>query len=274
MPFVIGMILSSFAGPPADIRVLLGSLMQLDAIGTVLGVLSIIPIGGQLFETAEVARRAVRAASRMPAERLPNLLRAINRLPIPAGARDEIINAFIGNELRALTDAGMTAAGKARLLDGATDFKALKRAIDGAAQREPNAPFMGSFREGEAFVRSGDILGTGQTFNFLPKGKGFAEPLTAGPRRWRIVDGWDPALQFAREAKVGFQCPRPGCDDKIVAQIMKDKRLLKNGNFRAVEWHFFPSGSSNTIGADPRIIEALQSTVDGLPGITYYIHLP
>jgi len=55
---------------------------------------------------------------------------------------------------------------------------------------------------------------------------------------------------------------------------MKDKRLLKNGNFRAVEWHFFPSGSSNTIGADPRIIEALQSTVDGLPGITYYIHLP
>ncbi len=41
------------------------------------------------------------------------------------------------------------------------------------------------------------------------------------------------------------------------------------GRVDGIEWPFFPSSRSGTIGADPAIIKALQDA-----GIPYFFHLP
>lgn len=70
--------------------------------------------------------------------------------------------------------------------------------------------------------------------------------------------------------KVGYQGAWPWSRARILAQIEKDAALLAaGGEVKRVEWHFFASGRSGTIGAHPEIIARLQES-----GIPYYIHLP
>jgi len=55
----------------------------------------------------------------------------------------------------------------------------------------------------------------------------------------------------------------------IRQQINRDKELLSGGQLRNIEWHFFPSGRSNTIGMTKALKERLN-----VAGIPYTIYLP
>lgn len=70
---------------------------------------------------------------------------------------------------------------------------------------------------------------------------------------------------IAREAKTGYV----RYSRRTVTQIRKDGLLIRAGQIDDARWHFLPSGRSNTVGADPRILDLLDAY-----GIGYTIHLP
>ena len=55
---------------------------------------------------------------------------------------------------------------------------------------------------------------------------------------------------------------------KVLA-IEKDVKLFDIGELSDIEWHFFSSGRSNSIGADKRILDLLDAN-----NIPYFFHIP
>ncbi len=86
-----------------------------------------------------------------------------------------------------------------------------------------------------------------------------------GTAGYRFVDAFDPATLVAREAKTG----RADLTPFIQRQIDKDVLLRARGTFSEVEWHFFPSAASETLGPTKALIDELNAK-----GIPYVIHLP
>ena len=70
---------------------------------------------------------------------------------------------------------------------------------------------------------------------------------------------------IGKEAKTGYVKR----SERILKQIEKDVSLRNRGELRNVEWHFFASGRSDSIGADPAILDALDRA-----GIQYFFHIP
>jgi len=96
--------------------------------------------------------------------------------------------------------------------------------------------------------------------------KGFKTVLNAkGTTGYRFVDAFDPVTLVAREAKTG----RADLTPFIQRQIDKDVLLRARGAFSEVEWHFFPSAASETLGPTKALIDELNAK-----GIPYVIHLP
>jgi hypothetical protein len=94
--------------------------------------------------------------------------------------------------------------------------------------------------------------------------------LPLGARRnFRIVDGWHALTKTARESKLGYQGAVPTRRAAIIVQIEKNAYLRAKGTIDTLEWRFFPSDISGTVGAHPEIIDALIAN-----DIPYYIHLP
>ncbi|HWB71263.1 MAG TPA: hypothetical protein VG452_03530 [Egibacteraceae bacterium] len=74
-----------------------------------------------------------------------------------------------------------------------------------------------------------------------------------------LVDG------VAHESKVGYV----RFSRRIQRQIEKDAALLNAERIDGARWHFFASPRSNSLGADPRVLDLLEAN-----GIGYTIHLP
>ncbi len=259
IPYLMGSVTSSIFGQQvADARDILGSLANFDLIGAGMNLVGVVPIFG---DGAQIVRKVVRFAARLTPAQIGRLVQAIGRSDLPNEVADPVVDA--------ITDAAL-----ARLKqfhpDVDTDFlKASGRNLDDLAKAaaHPLATIskhlpIDDWRDGEDFIR-GLLPISG------PKGRGFAIPPATKPRRARIVDAWNADFKIARESKVGWQ----GDVAKIVEQIEKDARLKSDPPFPPVisqiEWHFFPSAASNSVGAHPKIIEALQ-----LNGIPYVIYLP
>jgi len=70
--------------------------------------------------------------------------------------------------------------------------------------------------------------------------------------------------QVAHECKSGYVA----YSAKTLTQIRKDAWLLRYAKeINRVEWHFFRSAETGRIGADPRLLRALDDN-----GIPYVIH--
>lgn len=72
-----------------------------------------------------------------------------------------------------------------------------------------------------------------------------------------LVDG------VAYESKVGYL----KYSQVAVNQIMKDAELIAVDQIKGSVWHFFKSGVTKEVGADPRLLDLLTQT-----GIKYVIH--
>jgi len=103
----------------------------------------------------------------------------------------------------------------------------------------------------------------------LPKAKGFRTlegEAARGTKGFRFADAWDPDGLIAREAKTGF------ADPKAFVQKQIDKDVLLRdvrGTFARVEWHFYPSAASDTLGPSKALLDELRRG-----NIPYVIHLP
>jgi hypothetical protein len=79
----------------------------------------------------------------------------------------------------------------------------------------------------------------------------------------RIFDVY--VADIAHESKVGY----PPWSAATERQIRSDAWAVRTGGAQGAHWHFFPSAISNTVGADPRVLDLLDEL-----RIPYTIHLP
>ena len=103
--------------------------------------------------------------------------------------------------------------------------------------------------------------------NFGGAAKGFKTITGAkGTKGYRFVDAFDEAAGgIAREAKTGIARLTPFIEE----QIRKDVLLRSREGWAKVEWHFFPSARSSTLGPTKELMDALSAN-----GIGWVIHLP
>ena len=82
---------------------------------------------------------------------------------------------------------------------------------------------------------------------------------------WCFVDSLDPATGIAHEAKTGFT----RLSGFVQRQIDKDVVLLAQGRVNGLQWHFYPSSLSGSLGPSRGLLDELRRK-----GIEYVIHLP
>ena len=274
-PCLFGQIASGFTGPAADLRDFIGNLFRGEFVGAGFAAIGLVPLAG---DVADAVRTAVRFAQRNPDKAvemvaaLSNTSEAVGGAPMRAIA-DDVAEELFG-EARALLRAnGVDNNSLDRLMRGGQNLDELRSVL----RRFPNiddvlgesTDFFNDWRDGERFLRDIDN-------GFFPTGKGFRDPsptAASSARRYRIIDAYNPQTGEAFESKVGFQRLTP----EIQRQIDRDEALLARAfdpddpfsAYESLEWHFFPSGVSNTVGGTPELFDALEDA-----GIPYVIHLP
>ena len=93
----------------------------------------------------------------------------------------------------------------------------------------------------------------------LPK----AERTFSTPIGTRICDAYSPVFNTIGESKYGYQ----SLTSFISSEIQKDSWLLHNGGISCVEWHFYYSPISNTIGPSVQLYNELVNA-----GFTIVFH--
>ncbi|WP_325605205.1 VWA domain-containing protein [Nocardioides sp.] len=275
--------LCSTAIPLVDLRDLLGNALRGEWIGAGLSALGLIPIGGDV--TAAVGKIAKFVAKHLSMQRDVAVYLAKSGAPgalrvdalrttsaVPRGVQVKALQTVFKKSWDDLITAGADEAGLIRMAGGGTDLDALLAATRRAGHVESVvSPIHASWRAGETFLE--DL--------FEVTTKGIDKQVWRSTRNLRVNDG--PISQtlsigvgryidvlpgnVAREAKTGWVRYTPS----LATQISKDGLLVRatNVDVNGAHWHFMPSGRSNTVGADPRILDLLDYNK-----IPYTIHLP
>ncbi len=175
-----------------------------------------------------------------------------------------IIDASYGSTDEFLLAYGFSQDGLDRLTtDGQTDLDVVADTIRGQHHEDETGP--GEFWDGsrhwakaERYVRNVLYPAT-NTLSRTLRAPGFG----SGNSNIRYADHLDDNL-VAHEVKTGYV----RYTERLRRQIAKDAALIAQGTqISDAHWHFFPSGISDTVGADPRVIDELEQH-----GIPYTIH--
>jgi hypothetical protein len=235
-----------------DIRDLIVSVFKLDAVGFGINLVGVVPLGGDALKSVG---KVVEFLRRVP-KRVDDVLYTVLRSDLPDWAKMRILETAFGGATGKLRAAAVPDDAIRRLASSRSSFRLLEGVLDGAARVERSG-FL-DWRAAEAALRTA----TGS----LSKAKGFRtiEGLR-GTQGFRFVDAWDDVLKVAREAKTGFADLTPF----IAKQIEKDVLLRARGTFSHVEWHFFPSSATSTLGPSQALLDALRAN-----SIPYVVHLP
>ena len=233
-----------------DIRDAIGLLFKGDLVGAGLAVLSVVPIAG---DALSVVAKAVKFIKRVAA-RAGDAVRMLFKSDLPRWAKLQILDEVAPGAMVRARSLGVTDEAFERLGKAGVDFKLLDEAMAGA-----NAVVRTGFvdwRTAEATLRS----------TFGGSAKGFKTLLDAkGTKGYRFVDAFDETLRIAREAKTGTARLTPF----VREQIRKDALLKTREGWAKVEWHFFASSRSDTLGPTRELMEELRAN-----GIGWVIHLP
>jgi hypothetical protein len=114
-----------------------------------------------------------------------------------------------------------------------------------------------NWREAEFYLRGG---------SHVPRPLSFPPPPRKAGEPYRFYDA--QTGDVAKEAKTGYVTAQ----QSTLKQIGKDCKFLQSGDLKNMEWHFFPSGQSSTLGADPKVLDAIKSC--GPRKIKYFFHIP
>lgn len=238
--------------PPADIRDAIGNLFQLDFVGAGVNLFSVIPFAG---DGASVVAKGVKFVRRVPSKSGPTLRMLLNIDELPLAAKVQLLEEAVDGGLGGLRRAGLDDATAVRLVGKGVDPRLLDDAVQGARRVTSGGGFAG-WRAAEGALRS-STGGVKKGFRPIPR-----QP---GTRGYRYVDAFDEATGIAREAKTGFARLTPF----VQRQIDKDVALLGQQRVTGLEWHFYPSSASGTLGPSGELLEELRAR-----GIGYVIHLP
>lgn len=240
-----------------DVRDAVSSLFRGDVVGIAFAVGGAIPLVGDAVKSAEAVIKFIR---RVGANTLKGraAIRFAMSLKLPSSVKAQIVEEA-ADGLDAIRRSGISDEAIERLAKR-TDFRELEAAVRRAAGVDAGNGSFSNWRRAEDELRR-RTGSQGKEEKFLRDPSNPAD--SSGSRR---VDAWDPVTRTARECKSGYVIEARLHD--TLEQIARDKELLDAGRVNDVEWHFF-AGSTDTIGADSRILDALDAA-----GIPYFFHLP
>lgn len=242
-------------GGIADLRDVVGNLFNGDWAGAGFSALGVIPYAGDAGAIAgKVGKFAARNTDKV--DEIAALVAKLDKLPV--SARADVLRKALrhGDELKALgfSDEAIVRLAKGRYgFDHIVDGMKRARHVDGVA-----ADFFATGKRGEDFLEG--LLGATR--------KGFDKQVYRSTRDLGIPFGrrLDVLVNgVAHESKVGYV----KWSRRIEKQILKDGALLDARRIQGARWHFFPSSASDSLGADPRVLNLLETN-----RISYTIHLP
>ena len=228
-----------------DIRDAIGQLFQGEFVGAGLSILSVVPVAGDaLSVVAKTVKFITRAASKAG-----DALKMVFRSDLPQWAKIRILDDIAGGAITRARSLGVTDDALERLGKAGVDFKLLDEAMAGASAVVKTG-FV-DWRSAEAILRS----------NFGGAAKGFKTiDGLKGTKGYRFVDAFDETLAIAREAKTGVARLTPF----VREQIRKDVLLRSKEGWSRVEWHFFASSRSDTLGPTKELMDELRCERDRL----------
>ncbi len=182
---------------------------------------------------------------------------AVSKLDnVPEFARVRLLRSVLSDAAeRAVREAGVADEVLLRLAKGRTPMKSLAATLEGAADVRTGdiGDFLHDWRAAEQHLRDA----------YAAEGKYF--PTGSGGRFVDACSGCDAvAGGVAREAKSGYVKNSAF----VRRQIAKDRWLMDNRGSN-VEWHFFPSARSQSVGASESVLQLLRDN-----DIPYVVHLP
>lgn len=260
-------------GIASDVRDAVAAAIRGDWVGAGFSALGAVPGG----DVAAIPRKAGAFVARHP-----KLARAAARIVATTGFIPEAIKLKVAREIYPgwdqLVETGASEKELLRLLKGQTNLDDLGKALKRAGQ-VPGAAVQPVSTGERAVAALGDLLKVELKAAVKDEAKELAEAVVAdvlsqvresvagcGDRCPGDVRVYDLVVDgVGHEAKAGYV---PWCMS-VEGQIRKDAWLIENGQMTGAHWHFFASDYSNTIGADPRVLDLLDEV-----GIPYTIHLP
>lgn len=245
-------------GGVADVRDAIGSAIHADWVGSGFSAAGVLPYGG---DAVAIPGKAAKFVLRNPelAAAVAAAIVAISKVPnsIKVEASKQIFKGW--DDLRS---AGASERALLRLETGRINLDHLAIAM----KRPSHVPgdstgIFAKWQDGEAWVATkygAGTRGVDEQVRFPTAGCG-----AICASNVRIADTFVDGV--AHESKVGYTY----WSQSIEREIRKDAWLVGSGEIESAHWHFFASGTSNTIGASPKVLDRLDAE-----GIAYTIHPP
>jgi Mg-chelatase subunit ChlD len=242
-------------GAVADVRDAIGSAIHADWVGSGLSALGVVPYAGDAVAIpGKAARFVLRNADKTGA-----VLAFVVKLgDVPRSIKIAASEQILRADWSDLRKANFTEDALIRLESGPIDPRQVAAAVRRSGHVSGvGARFFANGREGEEFLAA--------TYHAAPEQtqKWFSTSDFLGKGRRVDVMGADRVI---RESKVGYVRN----SKRIRDQIEKDAYIIgKYDEVDSAHWHFFASARSNSIGADPAILQLLEAKK-----IPYTIHVP
>jgi len=251
LAWLAGNISGGFFGV-TDIRDAIGNLFRADFVGVGINLFAVIPFAG---DAGSAVAKTVKFVRRV-ADKAGETLRMFMKIDgMPRAAKVQLLDEAVDGGLGVLRGKGLADDDAIRLAAKGVDMRLLDDAVQAAWRTTSGTGFV-SWRAAESALQAA----TGGVK------RGFAPiPPQGGTRGFRYIDSFDEATGLAAEAKTGFARLTPF----VQRQIDKDVTLLAQARVNRLEWHFYPSSASETIGPSRELLDELTSK-----GIDYVIHLP
>jgi hypothetical protein len=251
-------VVGSVVGAVADLRDAVGSAIHADWVGSGFSAVGAVPGGDAVAIPGKAAKFVARN---------PKLVATTARIIVSATKIPDTIKfraaKEIWNDWDGLVAAGASDKALLTLQKGRTNLDGLAESLtrQGHVKGVP-ASFFATGTNGESFLES--LLGANvKGVNKQVRASTTACADACSYSQFRIFDVLVGGV--AHESKVGYV----RWTEFTERQIRKDAWLIKNGDIQAAHWHFFASSRSNTIGADPRVLDLLDAF-----DIPYTIHTP
>ncbi|MGV8973603.1 MAG: VWA domain-containing protein [Rhodoglobus sp.] len=244
------------AGGIADLRDVIGSAIHADWVGSGLSALGIIPYAG---DAVAIPGKAVRFVARN-LDKSDEVLTFVARLDdVPTSVKVGAAQQILKNQWDVLKEAGFTDDALIAIMKGRGNLDQVAKTLGRATAVVAGTGFKATGKAGEAALEA--------TYGATIKGRDrqvwFSTKDFLG--RGRFADVFEVSPRIAHESKVGYVSN----SISIRNQIRKDARLVNTQAINGARWHFYASAVSNTIGADPKVIDLLVAN-----GIPFTIHIP
>jgi hypothetical protein len=267
LPELTGAILVSVlpvAGTPADIRDAFANTIKGDYVSAAFAATGLLPFAGDIARSTAIATKFI---VRHP-DKAHDVFRVMSSMSgLPDIARREMLTTTLkatdpNTHFTLFVKHGLKPETVERLAQGTAKLDNIAKILDECptcitrdVSHLGDGGWLKHFSEGERH-----LAGNTQKPKALP-------PPPRGKQDLRYYDAL--VVNKAMESKVGYV----KADKRILRQIEKDCKMKGTEDLKiSVEWHFFASAQSNSIGADKLVLDALKTCKNG--PIPFKIHLP